>query len=89
MALGADPLRVLRMILGEGLLLAVAGSVLGFGGTYLIGRAMQSLLYQVSTIDPLAISSVVAVLMLFAIFACYLPARRATQIDPMRALRQE
>jgi putative ABC transport system permease protein len=89
MALGAKPGRVLGMVLGEGLALAVAGSILGLGGTYLIGRGMQSLLYQVTTVDPLAISSVAAVLMLFAIFACYLPARRATQIDPMSALRQD
>ena len=89
MALGATPTQVLTMMLVEGIVLAVAGLILGLGGTYFVGRGLQSLLYQVSTIDPLAISSVAAVLMLFAIFACYLPARRATQIDPMTALRQE
>jgi putative ABC transport system permease protein len=89
MALGATPQQVLTMILVEGIVLAVAGLILGLGGTYFVGRGLQSLLYQVTTIDPVAISSVAAVLMLFAIFACYLPARRATQIDPMTALRQE
>jgi putative ABC transport system permease protein len=77
------------MMLVEGIVLAVAGLILGLGGTYFVGRGLQSLLYQVTTIDLMAISSVAAVLMLFAIFACYLPARRATQIDPMTALRQE
>ncbi len=89
MALGATPMQVLTMMLVEGIVLAVAGLILGLGGTYFVGRGLQSLLYQVTTIDPVAISSVAAVLMLFAIFACYLPARRATQIDPMTALRQE
>src|SRR6202045_651630 len=89
MALGATPTQVLRMMLVEGIVLAVAGLILGLGGTYFVGRGLQSLLYQVTTIDPVAISSVAGVLMLFAIFACYLPARRATQIDPMTALRQE
>ena len=89
MALGAIPTQVLAMMLAEGLVLAVAGLILGLGGTYFVGRGLQSLLYEVTTIDPVAISSVAGVLMLFAIFACYLPARRATQIDPMTALRQE
>jgi putative ABC transport system permease protein len=89
MALGATPAQVLTMMLIEGMTLAVGGLILGLGGTYFVGRGLQSLLYQVTTIDPVAVSSVAAVLMLFAIFACYLPARRATQIDPMTALRQE
>jgi predicted permease len=87
MALGATPTQVLTMMLIEGMVLAVAGLILGLGGTYFVGRGLQSLLYQVTTIDPVAISGVVAVLMLFALLACYLPARRATQIDPMVALR--
>jgi putative ABC transport system permease protein len=89
MALGATPGQVLTMMLLEGMALAVAGLILGLGGTYFVGRGLKSLLYQVTTIDPIAVSSVAAVLMLFAIFACYLPARRATRIDPMAALRQE
>ena len=89
MALGATPMQVLEMMLVEGIVLAVAGLILGLGGTYFVGRGLQSLLYQVTTIDPVAISSVATLLMFFAIFACYLPARRATQIDPMTALRQE
>jgi putative ABC transport system permease protein len=88
MALGATPAQVLTMMLIEGMMLAVGGLILGLGGTYFVGRGLHSLLFQVTTIDPVAVSSVAAVLMLFAIFACYLPARRATQIDPMTALRQ-
>jgi putative ABC transport system permease protein len=89
MALGATPTRVLTMMLVEGMVLALGGLVLGLAGTYFVGRGPQSLLYQVTAIDPVAVGSVAAVLMLFAIFACYIPARRATQIDPMAALRQE
>jgi putative ABC transport system permease protein len=89
MALGATPGQVLTMMLLEGMALAVAGLILGLGGTYFVGRGLKSFLYQVTTIDPIAVISVATVLMLFAIFACYLPARRATHIDPMAALRQE
>jgi putative ABC transport system permease protein len=89
MALGADPHQVLRLILKEGMLLAFAGLVLGLAGTYFSGRVMKTLLYQVNAMDPAAISSVAIVLLLSALCACYIPARRATQVDPMVALREE
>jgi putative ABC transport system permease protein len=89
MALGAGPAQVLRLVLGEGMMLALIGLVAGLGGTYFVGRVMKSILYQVTVIDPAAVSAVTAVLLLSALLACYIPARRATQVDPMVALREE
>ena len=89
MALGAGPAQVLRLVLREGILLALGGLLLGLGGTYFVGRVMKSLLYQVNTMDPTAVASVTAVLLIAALLACYIPARRATLVDPMVALREE
>jgi putative ABC transport system permease protein len=88
-ALGASPARVLRLVLREGILLALGGLLLGIGGAYFVGRLMKSLLYQVNAMDPTAVSAVTAVLLLSALLACYIPARRATQVDPIVALRDE
>ena len=88
-ALGAGPRQVLRLVIGEGMLLALIGLGVGLGGTYFVGRVMKTVLYQVNAIDPAAISAVTAVLLLSALLACYIPARRATQVDPMVALRDE
>ena len=89
MALGAGPRQVLRLVLREGMLLALGGLLLGLGGTYFVGRTMKSILYEVPAIDPIAISTVAVVLLLSAVLACYLPARRATHVDPLVALRHE
>ncbi len=89
MALGAGPREVLRMVLREGMFLATGGLLLGLGGSYFVGRTMKSILYEVSAIDPLAVGAVAAVLLLAAMLACYLPARRATHVDAMVALRYE
>jgi putative ABC transport system permease protein len=89
MALGAGPRQVLRLVLQEGMLLAFGGLVIGLAGSYFVGRLMKSILYQVTETDPVAISAVTAVLLVFALLACYIPARRATQVDPMVALRDE
>jgi putative ABC transport system permease protein len=88
-ALGAGPQQVLGLVLREGMLLALVGLVLGLAGTYFVGRLMKTILYQVNAMDPAAISAVAAVLLLSALLACYIPARRATQVDPMVALRDE
>ncbi len=88
-ALGAGPRQVLGLVLGEGMLLALVGLGVGLAGTYFVGRVMKSMLYQVNAIDPAAISAVAAVLLLSALLACYIPARRATRVDPMVALRDE
>jgi putative ABC transport system permease protein len=86
-ALGATRSQVLRLILREGLVLALFGLGLGLLGGALVGRAVQSTLYQVSAIDPLTLCAVALLLLAAALLACYLPARRATRVDPMVALR--
>jgi putative ABC transport system permease protein len=89
MALGANTSRVLRLILREGIILALLGVVLGFAGAYFVGRGMQTMLVNVGKIDPVTFSAVAILLLAAAILACYLPARRATRVDPMQALRQD
>jgi putative ABC transport system permease protein len=89
MALGARTSQVLGMILKEGMALGGIGLLIGFAGAYGVGKLMRSLLFGIGSIDLPAFSAVAAVLMLSAFLACYLPARRATQVDPMAALRQE
>jgi putative ABC transport system permease protein len=89
MALGANPRDVLGMVLREGMMLAGLGLVIGLSGTYFIGQTMKSVLYEVSALDPIAVGGVTLVLMAAAVLACYLPARRATRVDAMVALRYE
>jgi putative ABC transport system permease protein len=89
MALGAGRGQVLGGILREGLVTAVIGVVLGSGGAYLVGRAMQGMLYDIGAFDPLAFGVVAATLLACAIVACLVPARRAASVDPMVALRDE
>ncbi|HVU18090.1 MAG TPA: ABC transporter permease [Candidatus Didemnitutus sp.] len=87
MALGASRSRVLWMVLGEGIRLVVAGLVVGAVGAYFLTRLMTSILYGVPPGDPLTLVTVVAVLLAVAVLACVLPARRATAVNPMVALR--
>jgi putative ABC transport system permease protein len=80
---------VLRLVLGEGMALAGCGLVLGLVGAWLVGRAMQSMLYGVTGFDFEAVGVVGIVLLASALVACLVPAQRATGVDPMVALRQE
>jgi ABC-type antimicrobial peptide transport system permease subunit len=89
MALGAGQGRVVALILREGMTLAGIGLVLGLGGAYLVGRVMHSLVYNVGVLDLRAFSAVAAVLLGAALLACYVPAVRASKVDPMQALREE
>ena len=89
MALGAARSRVLWQVIQEGTITAVAGILLGSIGAYFVGRAMQGMVYGVGAIDPLAFSVVAMTLLMAALFACLVPARRAMAVDPMTALRQE
>jgi putative ABC transport system permease protein len=89
MALGAQSHHVLWMVLRKGLVLAIAGLVLGLGAALWLTRLLVSLLFGVKPNDLLTFSGVAAVTVLIALMACYLPARRATNIDPLEALRNE
>lgn len=89
MALGAGRDSIIRMILAEGALLALVGSLLGLVGAYFVGRALHSTLYGIGKVDFTAFAMVAAVLLITALVACFMPARRAAAIDPMRALRTE
>jgi putative ABC transport system permease protein len=89
MALGAGRGRVVAVVMREGAVLAGAGLVLGLIGAYFVGRAMQSILFDVHALDGAAFSAVGVVLLAAAMLACYLPAHRAASIEPMRVLRTE
>jgi putative ABC transport system permease protein len=89
MALGAGQSEVLKLILKEGITLGLIGWLIGFACSYGIGRVMRGMWYGIGSLDPIAFGVVAAVLLLSALLACYIPARRATQVDPMAALRQE
>jgi putative ABC transport system permease protein len=89
MALGAGESQVLGLILKEGMTLGLIGLLIGLAGSYGIGRLMRGMWYGIGSMDPVAFSVVATVLLLAALLACYIPARRATQVDPMAALRQD
>ena len=89
MALGAEPGNVLGMILREGLVMTVTGGALGLLLALGLGRLCAGMLYDVSPMDPLAFTLAPAVLFVTAMVACYLPARRATRVSPLTALRSE
>ena len=89
MALGAQPTEVLAQVVGEGMRVAAAGGALGAVGVLATSRAVAALLFGVHTTDPPTLVGVVVVLGIVALLACYVPARRATRADPLRALRSE
>jgi ABC-type antimicrobial peptide transport system permease subunit len=86
-AIGARPGDIFRMILGEGLMLSLAGLALGLVGVWSLGRLGSSLLFGVTASDPLTFVSVSLLLTAVALAACYVPARRAMLVEPMAALR--
>ena len=89
MALGADRGRVVMLVVREGLVLASVGLLLGFVGAFFVGRGMQSTLFGVGKMDFAVFGAVAVLLMLAAMIACFLPARRAASVEPMQALRAE
>jgi putative ABC transport system permease protein len=89
MALGAQRSRVISLVLKEGTILAVIGAIIGLGGAYLVGRAMQSTLYGVGAMDVRAFGAVCFLLLVAAWLACLFPALRASRVEPLVALRYE
>jgi putative ABC transport system permease protein len=89
MALGARPGEVLKLVVGEGLRLTWIGAAIGVMGALALSRFLASLLYGVGPTDPVTFVAVTLVLITVALVASYIPARRATKVDPMVALRHE
>jgi predicted permease len=87
LALGAGRADVMRMVVRQGMSLAISGTVVGLGGALVVARALAGLLYGVRPADPLTFGAVTVVLITVALIACYVPARRAIRVDPVIALR--
>jgi ABC-type antimicrobial peptide transport system permease subunit len=89
MALGARMSDVLKLVLRNGISLALIGAAVGVAGALATTRVMSSLLFGVAPTDLVTFAAVVVVLIIVALLACYIPARRATKVDPLVALRYE
>jgi len=89
LALGAGNRQVIRLVVGSGMLWAAAGVAIGLGAALALTRLIAAMLYQVRATDPVSFTAVPAILLLVAYLACYLPARRATKLDAIIALRHE
>jgi ABC-type antimicrobial peptide transport system permease subunit len=89
LALGARSADVLWLVLGKGARLILLGALLGFGGAYAVARFLAWAIPTLPTRDPAALAAITFTLVAVALAACYLPARRATKVDPMIALRSD
>jgi putative ABC transport system permease protein len=89
MALGAQKRDVLKLVVGRGMILAIIGTAIGLAASLALTRLMRSLLFEVTPTDWLTFVTASTVLLTVALLACYIPARRATKLDPLVALRHE
>ena len=89
MALGARQHHVLRLVIGQSLGMLLTGAVIGLAGAFALTRLMRTLLFEITATDPLTYVSVIGLLTVVALLACYIPARRAAKVDPLIALRYE
>src|SRR6185436_9014896 len=89
LALGAQVSDVLKLVLKQGMMLAVMGEAIGLAGALVLTRLMRGLLFGVTPNDVTTFGAVIVTLTVVALLACYLPARRATRVDPLIALRSE
>jgi putative ABC transport system permease protein len=89
LALGAQPGSLLKLVLGQGLWLAAIGIAIGIAGAMILTRVLETLLFGISTRDPMTFLGVTILLLIAALIACYAPARRAARADPLAALRAE
>jgi putative ABC transport system permease protein len=88
-ALGADTGQLLRLVIGQGLVLAAVGVIIGLGASFALTRLMSTLLYGVKATDVATLVAVAAILSAIAVLACYIPTRRASRVDPSVALRYQ
>src|SRR5207237_393431 len=88
-ALGADQRRVQRLVVGEGVALVAIGAALGLAGALTATKLLQSLLFDMTATDPITYAAILALLVGAAIIASWIPARRASRVDPVAALRAE
>ena len=89
LALGAQRRDVIAMVIGQGMTMIVMGTIAGLAASLMLTSVMRNLLFGVSAVDPATFVAIPFLLIAVALVACYVPARRATRVDPLQALRSE